>query len=83
MAQMNLPTRQKQTHRHREQTCCQGGGGWGGSGMDGEFWGSRCKLLHLECINKVLLYSAENYIQSLGVDHDGKCYEKECIYMYD
>ena len=21
MAQMNLPTKQKQTHRHREQTC--------------------------------------------------------------
>ena len=30
MAQMNLPTKQKQTHRHREQTCgCQGGGWWG------------------------------------------------------
>ena len=28
MAQMNLSTKQKQTHRHREQTCvCQGGGG--------------------------------------------------------
>ena len=27
---MNLFTKQKQTHRHREQTCgCQGGGGWG------------------------------------------------------
>ena len=27
MAQMNLSTKQKQTHRHREQTCgCQGGG---------------------------------------------------------
>ena len=36
MIQMNLPTKQKQTHRHREQTCvCQGGGGaeegWAGS----------------------------------------------------
>ena len=33
---MRLPTEQKQTHRHREQTCgCQGGGGieegWTGS----------------------------------------------------
>ena len=28
--QMNLYTKQKQTHRHREQTCgCQGGGGKG------------------------------------------------------
>ena len=26
---MNLSTKQKQTHRHRGQTCgCQGGGGW-------------------------------------------------------
>ena len=34
MAQMNLSTKQKQTHRHRDQTGCQGrvGGGrdeWG------------------------------------------------------
>ena len=30
MTQMNLSTKQKQTHRHREQICgCQGGGGWG------------------------------------------------------
>ena len=50
---MNLPTKQKQTHRHREQTCgCQGGEG----GMDWEFGVSRGKLLHLEWINnKVLL----------------------------
>ena len=41
--------------------------------MDGEFGASRCKLLHLEGIsNEVLLYSTENYIQSLGIDHDGK-----------
>ena len=36
MTQMNLTTKQKQTHRHREQTCgCQVGGrvgeGWIGS----------------------------------------------------
>ena len=30
MTQINLPTKQKQTHRHREQTCvCQGGGAVG------------------------------------------------------
>ena len=27
----NLSTKQKQTHRHREQTCCHGGMGWTGS----------------------------------------------------
>ena len=36
MRQMNLSTKQKQTHRHRDQTCgCQGGGkeveGWIGN----------------------------------------------------
>ena len=36
MAQTNLSAKQKQTHRHGEQTCgCQGGEGW--SGIDGEF----------------------------------------------
>ena len=30
MAQMNLSTKQEQTHRHREQTCgCKGAEGWG------------------------------------------------------
>ena len=54
---------QKQTHKHRGQTCgCQGGG----SGMDWEFWVSGCKLLHLEWISdEVVLYNTGNYIQSL------------------
>ena len=38
MTQMNLPMKQKQTHRHREQTCsCQGGEGWGRDGLG--VWG--------------------------------------------
>ena len=42
-------------------------------GMDGEFGVSRCKLSHLEWIsNEVLLYNTGNYIQSLGIDCDGK-----------
>ena len=58
---MNLSTKQKQSHRHGEQT----GGGQGGEGM-GEGWIgslgiSRCKLLYIEWINnKVLLYSTGN-----------------------
>ena len=58
MTQMNLPLKQKQIHRCREETCgCQGGGGYGG-GMDWEFGVSRCKLLlYIEGINNtVLLY---------------------------
>ena len=70
MAQMNLPTKQKQTHRRREPTCgCQGGG----RRMDWESGAGRCKLLHLEWINnKVLLYSTGNYIQYPVINHDGK-----------
>ena len=51
---MNLSMKQKQTHRHREQTCGgQGGGGWGDA-VGG--WGgvSRYKLLYMEWINRVL-----------------------------
>ena len=45
----------------------------GRSGMNGEFGVARCKLLHLEWIsNEVLLYSTGNYIQSLGIDHNGR-----------
>ena len=34
MAQMNLSLKQKQTHRHREQTCgCQGEAGREGDGL--------------------------------------------------
>ena len=35
---MNLSTKQKQTHRHREQTCgCQWEGGWRRDGLG--VWG--------------------------------------------
>ena len=55
-----------------------------GSGMDGEFGVGRCKLWHWEWIsNEVLLYSTGNSIQSLGIDHDRRQYEKRmymCIY---
>ena len=47
----------------------------GGSGMDWEFEVGRCKLLHL--MDKVLLYSTGNYIQSLWIEHDGRWYEKK------
>ena len=63
VAQTNLSTKQKQTHRHTDRLVVAEGGG---SGMDGEFGVSRCKLLHLEWVsNEVLLYSTGNYMQSL------------------
>ena len=45
---MNQSVKQKQTHRHREQTCgCLGGG----RGVDWGFGVSAHKLLHLEWID--------------------------------
>ena len=84
MTQLNLPMKQKQTHRHREQTCgCQGGDGVGRE-MDWELGISRCKPLYREWINnKVLQYSTGKYIQYPVINHNGKEYEKECIYMYN
>ena len=73
---MNLATKQKQTHRHREQT---GGrrGEWGGGGRDWEFGVSRCKLVYIGWINnKVLLYSTGNYIQYPMINHMEKNVKK-------
>ena len=79
MSQINIPMRQKQTHRHREQTVVAKGER-GGGGMDWEFRISRCKLLYREWINnKVLLYSTGNNSQYPVINHNGKEYEKECI----
>ena len=64
MTQMNLSTKEKQTHRHGEKTCgCQKGPCWR---MDEwEFVVSRGKLVYIEWINnKVLLHSTWKYIQS-------------------
>ena len=72
MAQMNLSTKQKQTHRHGNRLEVAKGDG-GGSGVEGEFGIGRCKLFHLEWINnETLLYSTRNDIRSLGIDHDGR-----------
>ena len=78
---MNLPTKQKQTHRHGEQICVAKGKR-GGGGKDWEFGLSRCKLLYIEWINnKVLPYSTGNYIQYLVINHNGKEYGKKYIHI--
>ena len=54
----------------------------GGGGMEWEVGVSRWTLLYIEWINnKVLPYSAENYIQYPMINHNGKrmCV---CIYIY-
>ena len=67
---MNLSVKEKQTHRHREQTCsCRG------SGMDWEFGINRCKLVYIGCINnKGLLYGTGDYIEYPEIDHNRKEY---------
>ena len=52
--------------------------------MDWEFGVIRCKLLHIEQMdNKVLLYSTGNYIQYPVINHNGREYKKECVYVYN
>ena len=83
MTQVNISTKQKQTHRHREQTCGVAKGEESGEGMDWEFGISRCKLLPKEGTNnKVPLYSTGNSTQYREINHSGKEYKEECIYIY-
>ena len=73
---MNLSTKQKQTHRHGEQTCgCQEG-----AGMEWEFGISRCKLLRIGWINsRVPRHSTGNYIQYPVMNHNRKEYKKQNV----
>ena len=76
---MNLSTKRKKTHRHREQTCgCQGGVVWGRNGL--EVWNQQMQtIIYIEqTINKVLMYSTENSIQYTVINHNGKEYEYIC-----
>ena len=79
MTQMNLSTKRKQTHRHKEQTCSYQGGG-----MDWEFGVSKCKLLRIERLNnKVLLFNRGKHIQYPEINHNGKEYRKQSIHIYN
>ena len=76
---MNLSMKQKQTHRHGEQTCGYNSKGTG-RGMEWEVGVSRSKLLYMEEINKILLYSTENYIQCPMINHNEKKLKTVHIY---
>ena len=79
MAQMILSTKQKQI-TDMEGRLVVAKGESGGSRMDRELRGGRCKLLHLEWIsNGVLVYSTGNYVQTFGIEHDGREYEKKNV----
>ena len=43
---------------------------------------SRTQLKRLGTNNEVLLYSSGNYIQYPVINHNGKEYEKACIFKY-
>ena len=46
------------------------------------FFKKYLKLLNLEWIsNEALLYSTKNHIQSLGIKHDERQYEKKNVYI--
>ena len=52
-------------------------------GIDWESGISRYKLLYIKGINnKAILYGIGNYFQYHGINHNGKKFEKECIYAY-
>ena len=56
-----------------------------GGGMEGEIRVSRCKLLYVGCIDKILLYSTENYyIPCPVINRNGKeyIYIKKDMYIY-
>ena len=53
-------------------------------GLDLEFGISRWKLISIEWINTVLLYSTKSPIQYPMINHNGKEYEEECVkYMHN
>ena len=53
----------------------------GGGGMDWEFGVSRCKFTYRVDKYKVLLCRMGNYIQYPVINHNGKEYEKECLWV--
>ena len=77
---MNLSMKQKQTHRHREQThSCQGEGGWVRDGMG--VWGQQMQTITYRMDKQVPTVSTGNYIQYPEINHNGKEYFKMYIYV--
>ena len=77
---MNIFTKQKQTHRHREQICvCQRGEVWGGKG-----WELGISIFKLLCIGWIKKrHYIGNYIQYPVINHNGKEYLKHRLYVYN
>ena len=53
-----------------------------GEGWSGSLGHAEANYYNIEWINtKILLYSTRNYIQYTVINHNGKEYEKECVYV--
>jgi hypothetical protein len=78
MIQMNLLTKQKETHRHRKQT-------YGYQKGKGKRKDKIYRLLYTKQItNKDLLHSAENYTQYLVITYNEKDLKKSVyIHIYE
>ena len=76
---MNLPMKQKQIHRHREQTSSfQEGKDYGRDGVGG--WGQQMQTTIYRMDKKqVLLYSTKNYIQYPMISHHGQEFKSVCV----
>ena len=72
---MYIQNRGRFTHAENRLVVTEVGEGRGE--MDWEFQVPRGKTLHIECMNKVLLYRPRNYIQYPGMETNRKR-----IYMY-
>ena len=55
----------------------------GRGGMEQALGVGRCKPSYIERINEVQLNSTGNRIQYPVINHNGKEYGKECIYVYN
>ena len=80
---MNLSTKQKQTHRHREQTCCcQGGGEWGRGGLG--VWGQKMKTITFRMDKQQGPTVQHRELYPISWDKlYGKEYRKECMHVYN
>ena len=79
---MNLSTNHKQTHGHSKLVVTKGDGG--GNGMNGEFGGSRCRLLHLEQTSNEVLQLTQGTISGLLGQNmmEDNMRKRMCVYIY-
>ena len=68
---MNLSIKQKQIHRHREQTCgSQGGGGWMEEGLG--VWDRQLQTIKYRMDKQGPTYSTGNYSPYPMINHNEK-----------